>query len=281
MTFTEEDPTLTADDDDGEELPTDPSLEPREEEEETEEETPEEEVVPSDEDQPGELADDVKWDLVKRFGEKSDAELATEAFKAYQNGERVFQERADELKTYKDVAEKFGGLEALKKAIDSPNATPADPIDSYFKKLTDEGYVDPQDPKDQLLMNMAKELYGIRGNIQAQNQSSTTEKFQGKLTKDVLEKYPLANKEAIEDAVYAGKWGLNLTPEFWNNVEGYAKKMHDSISSIVDTKTTEKLNGMKELSKKSIRTGKTLNTKPGKVAPWDAFEKAFDTAFKK
>lgn len=226
-----------------------------------------------------------RQEIIKRFGQKSEQELTDEVFRAYREIERTHQSSSEKLKALNELIENVGGEQVLKEAIDNMRRNPAaetnPQVPAEIKNLIEQGYLDPQDPKDSLILMLYQSLAGVtqkvtglEKNITKKEIEAISQEFESGVKEKVGGKYPDVNLDLIRDAVYAGKFSGLDDNAFWAAIGTYAKNLNDGINSVVEKKLEERLASLKKLNKTSVNRSSGADTKPGKRTAEEAFDEA-------
>lgn len=242
--------------------------------ENVEEEDDTEEGTVDDEDQPS-VFDTIKPELEKRFGPgKTVEEYAKEAFDYASNIERQDQRRANEFKEVMDQIEAIGGKSILKSLANPESYDPMGGIPNDLRGLVKSGQLDPNDPKDALLISAMKELSEIKNKTLQSEVSGAVNTFEGGLEK-IGDKYPHADLDNIRGLAYAGAFANIPDDQFWDRVESIAKKEHTRIEGLLKNQNGKKVLRLKDNAKRSLLTSKQV---PGTRirTPFEAFEEEFD-----
>jgi len=239
----------------------------------------EESVIPGTQDDPSQT---IREEIVKRFGEgKSDQEYLNAAWESYRNGEKIFGQTENKVKELEGLVNQFGGVDALKQALITP-ATPTTPenkLPDRIQKLVDDGYLDPKDPKDALIIDQEIRLEQSNQAIGRSTQEKAIQSFDSGL-KSIAAKYEHADVDAIRELGLKGAF-MNMTDsQMWAAIDQMASKQHSKIVGLVDTKTQEKLDALKKLNEKKNLESQPGGGKPTKQTAQQAFESSYSQHFK-
>ncbi len=236
-------------------------------------------------------ADEFRVEMVKRFGDLPDDQLAKKAWEAYRNIEPEFQRKSAVLSEQDKLIQQFGGLEALRAVLSDPGQQPArsaqkqpaqgefDNLPDDLAKMVEDGQLDPEDPKDQMILRQEMILRSMAEKTYQGQVKTANEAFNKMLKDDILPKYPDADLDAIKAKVYAGAFrGLN-DEAFKVAIEDEAKKQHERFESKLNERTQSKLDSLKEASKKSAAVGKSVSTPHKSMNAQQRFEEEYSKHF--
>jgi len=223
--------------------------------------------------------DDVRAELVKRYGEKSDQDYVQEVWKSYRNMEKEYSKYSELNK----LVESFGGPEVLKEALNAPPpaATNGETqtesnLPPDLKALVDSGYLDPNDPKDALTMALAQKLNQIEDQSRQQYQEKSKTLFEQGLEK-VKEQYKFADIDSIKLLGYSGRFRGMTDAQLWQEVDRLAKAQHEKVEGLVNAEKDGVLKNLKGLEKESVLTGKSTPAKAaGKKPANEVFSELWD-----
>lgn len=206
---------------------------------------------------------EVREELVKRYGKRSDQEYVQEVWKSYRNIEKE-QNKYSELNK---LVEAFGGSEVLKEALNSPSpaAKQGEPqtesnLPPDLKALVDSGYLDPNDPKDALTMALAQKLNQIENQSKEQYHEKSKTLFEQGLEK-VKGQYKFADIDSIRLLGYSGRFRGMTDAQLWQEVDRLAKAQHDKVEGLVNAEKESVVKNLKGLEKESVLTGKSTPAK--------------------
>jgi len=226
--------------------------------------------------------DSVRGEIVKRFGERGDKEYLKEVWKSYRNMEGEMSKTGyQELKTLSDL---FGGVDSLKRRL-LERETPSQvqnqgQVSQYtpeIQKQIDSGWLDPNDPKDKMLIDTSMRLAEIQNRTQSAEIVNARNEIDKGLAEKIAPKYPSADMTVIKKAVDAGYFKGMTTEQFWTAADKMANELHTKVEEKINTAVEARLNELKTNAKKSVITGKAPDTKVKKT-PLDAFEDAWSSA---
>lgn len=233
----------------------------------------------------GSQGDELRAELVKRFGEKSDQEYLAEVWKSYRNGETMFSQTQEKAKELESLVSQFGGAEVLRRALETP-VTPATagdkPAGQYPAKvqpLIDQGLLDPNDPIAQLLIDQERRLEQSQQFVGQATHESAVKTFDTWL-KDVSEKYAYADIDVIRDMGFKGAFANMNDAQAHAKINEIAARQQARVQGLIDSKTQAKLDELKELDKGKVLTGKPGGGKPSNLTAKEAFNREYDKHLK-
>jgi hypothetical protein len=225
------------------------------------------EVAPS-------LDTETRSELEKRFGSgKSDIEYTKLAYDYATNIERQDQRRSNEMKELNSLISKIGGLDVLKKLTENPD--PMANIPNNVRAMIQAGQLDPEDPKDQLLIATFKELEGLKNKSVELDVRTAVDTFESGLQSKIASKYPDANIDTIRALAYAGAFKEVPDEEFWQYVERIAKNDQERITGIIGKRGTDKGGLIRRNASRSIVPGRRVATER-LLSPKEAFDQEYD-----
>ncbi len=228
---------------------------------------------------PGDQVEDIRTELVKRYGERSDQDYVKEVFKSYQNMEKEYSKSQGSFSKLNDLVAKFGGPEALEQALLNPTKPTIDPSKPVLlpdiEKMVNDGYLDPRDPKDALLIQLMTEQHQIRN----QNAQQSYEKAKGVFEeglKGVAAKYSHADINAIRMLGYAGAFANLNDTQLWATIDKMAKEQHERVDGLVNATKDKTIKDLKGLKDTSVVNGKPTPTRTGGKTAREAFDEEYD-----
>lgn len=239
--------------------------------------------TPDKPDKPDNPDANIREELVKRFGERSDQELLRELFKSFRSVENEFGKRSAEAKELANLVNQFGGPEALKEALQNPpsKGEPGKPVyPDKVQKLIDSGHLDPDDPRDALIIEQELELDRNRKAGEKTVYKEAVKSFEDGL-KQIAKDFEYADMDTIRGLAYSGAFSGLDNDQFWGAVRSVAEKQNAKVIGLVEGKTAEQLQKLKELGKKGLKTGQPGGGKPGDQKPAEVFNEEYDKHFGK
>lgn len=227
--------------------------------------------------------DDLKVELAKRFGEgKSDQELLEAVWQSYRNGEKTFSQATAQVKELEGLVNQFGGVDVLKQALTQSVAQPAAPHQPQFpervQRLIDQGYLDPNDPKDALVIDQEIRLDQANQAIGRSTYNEAVQTFENGL-KGIAGKYEYADMDVIRELGFKGAFAKDTDAQMWQKIDALANKMHSKVAGLVDRQTQGKLDQLKKLNEKKPLDGQPGGGKPTTRTPRQAFDETHSQFF--
>jgi hypothetical protein len=237
---------------------------------------------PADDPAKGDQEAGFRADLVKRFGQKSDQELVKEVWKAYRNGETTFSQTQEKVKELEALVSQFGGVEALKQALNAP-APAAKPAGEQYpakvRSLIDQGLLDPNDPIAALLIDQERRLEQSQQFLGQTNHERAVQTFDTWL-RVTAGKHEFADMDVIRDMGLRGAFANMTDAQVQATIEQIASRQHAKVAGLVEGKTQAKLDELKKLGDKKILDGKPGGGRAAELTPEQAFNHEFDRHIK-
>lgn len=229
---------------------------------------------------------ELRAELVKRFGEKSDQEYLAEVWKSYRNGETTFSQAQEKAKELESLVSQFGGAEVLRRALENP-VMPASAAEkpagqqypAKVQPLIDQGLLDPNDPIAQLLIDQERRLEQSQQFVGQATHESAVKTFDTWL-KDVSDKYSYADIDVIRDMGLKGAFANMNDAQAQAKINEIAARQHARVQGLIDSKTQAKLDELKGLDRNKVLFGKPGGGKPTALTPRQAFEAKHAEYFK-
>jgi len=222
--------------------------------------------------------DDARAEMVKRFGEKSDQELLKEVWKSYRSGETTFTQASEKAKELEGLVNQFGGADALRESLKAP-VVPETKYSPKVQALIDSGSLDPNDPRDALIIDQEARLEQGNKAIARSTYNEAVGIFETGL-KGIAGKYEYADIDAIREMGHKGVFTNDTDAQMWAKIDGIASRQHERVIGLVDKTTQSKLDALKAVNDKKPLDGKPGGGKPTKLTPKQAFEAEHSKFFK-
>lgn len=220
---------------------------------------------------------EIRAELVKRYGEKSDQELLREVWKSYRSGETTFTQATEKAKELEGLVNQFGGADALRESLKAPVAPSTEAkYPEKIQVLIDSGHLDPNDPRDALIIDQETRLEQGNKAIARSTYNEAVGIFETGL-KGIAGKYEYADIDAIREMGHKGLFTHDTDAQMWAKIDGIASRQHERVVGLVDKTTQSKLDALKAVNDK-----KPLDGKPGGGKPTNPTTKqAFDAEYLK
>jgi len=277
-------------------------------EEETDEDT-ETEVSEEDEnkaktddekaDKPSEkvnFSDDMKGELEKRYGKRTDQEYLAELYKSYRQIEPEYQKATMNLSHFEKLIDKAGGIDNLLKAVaqpreEKPVVEEKTETEKKIEELVKQGELDPDNLKDKLFIESLAKTIALEKREMEREQKNIEEKVEiafnvfDKKLNELSTKYPDADPDIIRTKAFNGAYAELDNKSLWLQMEKELKMQQEKFDSKVGEGTKNSMQKKLEAMRKAKQTSTIAGSKngvntQGKKTVFETFSDAYDKRFK-